>query len=307
MTFRSAGAYDGWVLEQDETSGKGGTFDTASTAAAGGQHPGPPVPQHPALRHLRPARRRGDHRRHHAGSRSRASSAPTRSTPTGYLTVDMKTGSYHDNPALEKLDFHAVGSRGNVGRFIKTPAVGWYRAPLRAAVLPAGQPDRAHPVPAAVRHRRQRRPGRRLPVLLHAGTPPQADRPRTDRHLLRALSPDGLSRFRGRGRSDWGEGKSATQVSCAWPSPLGGRVVAGLQPLPTVAASRLSRVRGRGYRRLGRIPEQAESDSCPLRSPAGQSSSPSGGRTASTGQGAASRMSWASLPRKYLPDLLRWR
>ncbi len=46
--------------------------------------------------------------------------------------MDLKTGAYHEHPALENLDFHAVGSRGNVGRFIKTPSSGWYRAPLRA-------------------------------------------------------------------------------------------------------------------------------------------------------------------------------
>jgi hypothetical protein len=33
---------------------------------------------------------------------------------------------------LEKYDFQAAGSRGNVGRFIKTPDAGWYRASLRA-------------------------------------------------------------------------------------------------------------------------------------------------------------------------------
>ena len=44
----------------------------------------------------------------------------------------MKTGFYTEAQALEKYDFHAVGSRGNVGRFIKTASAGWYRAPLRA-------------------------------------------------------------------------------------------------------------------------------------------------------------------------------
>jgi hypothetical protein len=50
----------------------------------------------------------------------------------GLLVVDMKTGYYHDIQALEKFDFQAAGSRGNVGRFIKTASSGWYRAPLRA-------------------------------------------------------------------------------------------------------------------------------------------------------------------------------
>jgi len=53
-------------------------------------------------------------------------------TTHGLIRVDVKTGAYHNNPVLERLDFHAVGSRGNVGRFIKTPVDGWYRAPLRA-------------------------------------------------------------------------------------------------------------------------------------------------------------------------------
>jgi hypothetical protein len=48
----------------------------------------------------------------------------------------MKAGFYHDIQALEKYDFQAIGSRGNVGRFIKTPSEGWYRAPLRAVSYP---------------------------------------------------------------------------------------------------------------------------------------------------------------------------
>jgi len=50
----------------------------------------------------------------------------------GSLTVDMRTGFFHDIQALEKYDFQAAGSRGNVARFIKTASAGWYRAPLRA-------------------------------------------------------------------------------------------------------------------------------------------------------------------------------
>jgi len=51
----------------------------------------------------------------------------------GVLRVDMRTGPFHDVQLLEKFDFQAPGSRGNVGKFIKVMDPGdWYRAPLRA-------------------------------------------------------------------------------------------------------------------------------------------------------------------------------
>ena len=56
------------------------------------------------------------------------------------LKVDIEAGAYHDDPDLERFDFHAVGSRGNVGRFIKAAADGWYRAPLREPAYPFVNP-----------------------------------------------------------------------------------------------------------------------------------------------------------------------
>ncbi len=131
-SFRSVGAYDGWVLEEDEASAKGGTFDSTATTGRLGDDsldrqyrsildfdtsslPDGAVVVGVTLRIKR-----------------QAISGTNPFTTHGYLTVDQKTGFYHENSALEKFDFHAVGSRGNVGRFIKTPALGWYRAPLRA-------------------------------------------------------------------------------------------------------------------------------------------------------------------------------
>ncbi len=136
MAFRSVAAYDGWVLEQDESSGKGGTFDAAATTARVGDDasdrqwrsilhfdtgglPDGAVVTGVTLRVKRQSIVGGNPFDTH-----------------GYLTVDQKTGAYHEDPVLEKLDFHAVGSRGNVGRFIKTPSSGWYRAPLRAPSYP---------------------------------------------------------------------------------------------------------------------------------------------------------------------------
>ncbi len=132
MSFRSLADYDGWVLEQDEASGKGGTFDAVATTA-----------------------RLGDDaldRQYRAVLDFDTSGLPDNAVITGVvlrikresftgtnpfgthglLIVDMRTGFYHDLRPLERFDFQAAGSRGNVGRFIKTPEAGWYRAPLRA-------------------------------------------------------------------------------------------------------------------------------------------------------------------------------
>jgi hypothetical protein len=57
-------------------------------------------------------------------------------TTHGLLKVDIVAGAYTNDRMLERFDFHAVGSAGNVGRFIKTPMNDWYRAPLRATAFP---------------------------------------------------------------------------------------------------------------------------------------------------------------------------
>jgi hypothetical protein len=130
--FQSLAPYDGWVLEQDETSGKGGTFDAA--AATGRLGDDALDRQYRAILDFDTSALPDDAVIVGITIRIKRQ-AITGTNPfsiLGLLTVDMKTGYFHDNPALEKLDFHAMGSRGNVGRFIKTPAEGWYRAPLRA-------------------------------------------------------------------------------------------------------------------------------------------------------------------------------
>lgn len=131
-TFLSVGIYDGWVLEADESSGKGFTSDAASTVLLLGDDlldrqyrvildfdtsslPDDAVVVGVTLR----LKRQGI----------------TGKNPIlthGYLKVDMRTGFFHDVRSLEKYDFQAPGSRGNVGRFIKVMSSdGWYRAPLQ--------------------------------------------------------------------------------------------------------------------------------------------------------------------------------
>jgi streptogramin lyase len=136
MSFRSVGANDGWVLEQDEDSGKGGTFDATATTGRLGDDAADrqyrsildfdtsTLPDNAVITGVTLRIKRQN------------ITGTNPFTTHGLLTVDQKTGAFHDNPALERLDFHAIGSRGNVGRFIKTPVDGWYRAPLRTRSYP---------------------------------------------------------------------------------------------------------------------------------------------------------------------------
>ena len=132
MSFRSLGVFDGWVLEQDETSGKSGTLDAAATTARVGDDASDR--QWRSILHFDTATLPGNAVITGVTlriKRQRMVGANPFDTH-GFLTVDVKSGAFHDNPALESLDFHAIGSRGDVGRFIRIPALGWYRAPLRA-------------------------------------------------------------------------------------------------------------------------------------------------------------------------------
>jgi hypothetical protein len=136
MSFRSVSTFDGWVLEQDEMSGKGGTVDSASVTGRVGDDDADRqyraildfdtswLPDNAVVTGVTVRIRR----------QSIVGTSPF--STHGYLIVDLRAGFYHGIQALEKYDFQAAGSRGNVGRFVKTPADGWYRAPLRAVSHP---------------------------------------------------------------------------------------------------------------------------------------------------------------------------
>jgi alpha-tubulin suppressor-like RCC1 family protein len=132
MSFRSVAAYDGWVLEADETSGKGETFDSAAVTARLGDDAADR--QWRAILDFDTSELPDDAVIVGVVLRiKRESITGTNPFSThGLLLMDMKTGFFHDIQSLEKYDFQAAGSRGNVGRFVKTPDAGWYRAPLRA-------------------------------------------------------------------------------------------------------------------------------------------------------------------------------
>jgi|GEM_PF-1473085 len=136
-SFRSVGGNDGWVLESDTASGKGSNQrDAAGTSARVGDDaadrqyrsildfdtrslPDDAVVTAVILR----IRRAG-------------TDGIDPLTTHGLLQVDIRTGAFHHEPTLERYDFHALGSRGRVGRFVAAPPDDWYRATLRPVAYP---------------------------------------------------------------------------------------------------------------------------------------------------------------------------
>ncbi len=137
QTFYSTGSYDGWVLERDETSEKGSdTLDWVSTTARLGDDASDR--QYRSILDFDTASLPDGAVVVEANLLIKRDSITGTNpfTTHGLLKVDIVAGTYTNDRTLQRFDFHAVGSRGNVGRFIKTPLFGWYRAPLRAAAYP---------------------------------------------------------------------------------------------------------------------------------------------------------------------------
>ncbi|MBN2113010.1 MAG: hypothetical protein JW785_02665 [Acidimicrobiia bacterium] len=134
--FRSAAANDGWVLESAVGSGKGGSLEAAAiTTRVGDDAAGR---QYRTVLSFNTASLPDDAVVVGATVRVRRQGlvGDNPFDSMGLLKVDIKTGWFHDSVSLERFDFHAMGTRGNVGRFVKTPEDRWYRAPLRASAWP---------------------------------------------------------------------------------------------------------------------------------------------------------------------------
>ena len=135
-SFRSTGAYDGWVRERGEDSGLGGKVDaTMSTGRLGDDAYDR---QYRTVLDFDTSSLPDDAVVVGVTLKIRRSGAvgtnPIRTH--GKLFVGMRTGYYHNNPLLERVDFHAPSSRNNVGRFIRVGVDRWYRAPLRPVSYP---------------------------------------------------------------------------------------------------------------------------------------------------------------------------
>lgn len=131
-SFSSVGTCDGWVRERSEESGKGGAV--RSPLATGSLGDDAADRQYRSILHFETSTLPDDAISTSLTLRIRRSGV-TGTNPIGthgLRKVDMQAGCDHDNPVLERFDFHAIGSRGNVGRVIKTPGDRWCRAPLSA-------------------------------------------------------------------------------------------------------------------------------------------------------------------------------
>jgi hypothetical protein len=136
LSFRSNWGLDGWILENAEDSGKGGARNSwAITARVGDDEFDR---QYRSILDFDTAGLPDDAVVVGVTIRiKRESVTGTHPLLThGMLKVDVKAGAYHDGLYLESYDFHAIGSRGNVGRFLKALVDGWYRAPLRESSFP---------------------------------------------------------------------------------------------------------------------------------------------------------------------------
>jgi hypothetical protein len=132
LTFRSAGAEDGWILESTETSGKGGTLDAAAATFRLGDEAGD--------------------KQYRAILSFDTSSLPDTAVITkvtlkirkqglvgtnpftilGGLKVDMRKPYFGANAGLVIGDFQAAAGKSAVATFNATPVSNWYSALLSA-------------------------------------------------------------------------------------------------------------------------------------------------------------------------------
>jgi len=135
-SFRSQGLYDGWVLEQSETSGLGGMVNATATTGRVGDDAADR--QYRSLLHFNTATLPDKAVVVGVTVRIRQQGmVGTNPFHThGQLTVDIKSGAFHGVAALERFDFHAVGSRANVGWFGESPVGDWHSASLQATAYP---------------------------------------------------------------------------------------------------------------------------------------------------------------------------
>jgi predicted extracellular nuclease len=133
-TLLSVAANDGWILESEESSGKGSTtLDATSETARVGDDaadrqyrsildfdtaglPDGAVIVGVTLR-----------------VKWQSSTGKNPFNTLSPLRVDVKKGPFQGNVGLEKYDFQAAASRPAAGRIVKAPEAGWYRMVLASA------------------------------------------------------------------------------------------------------------------------------------------------------------------------------
>jgi len=133
--FRSTGTYDGWVLEESETSETGGSIDATATTFNVGDNARDkqyrtildfntkPLPDNAVITSA-------------VLKIKRQSTVGTDPFSThGKLFVDMRKGYFGSGRALQTADFQATASKGAVKAIPNTPVNNWYKVSLPSSAF----------------------------------------------------------------------------------------------------------------------------------------------------------------------------
>jgi hypothetical protein len=135
VPFRSVGTYDGWVLEQTETSGTGGTKNpTATTIRVGDDASNR---QYRSVLHFNTSDL-PDNATIVGAVVSTKVQGVTGVDPTtthGNLNVDIRSSYFGSTPGLELADFNATASKSTAGTMTTYTVSGWKSANLQATAF----------------------------------------------------------------------------------------------------------------------------------------------------------------------------
>ena len=135
-TFRSVGAYDGWILELFEPTGQGGSSNNKDTTFRLGDEVGDKqyravlsfntstLPDTAAIAKVTLKIRK----------QGQVGTDPF--TILGALRVDIRKPFFGTSVGLAVSDFQAFASKFDVGKFIKTPVNNWYTAVIGSTAYP---------------------------------------------------------------------------------------------------------------------------------------------------------------------------
>ena len=133
VTFKSAAAQDGWILESSETSNQGGTMNPGATIFQLGDDASDR--QYRVILSFKTANLPDNAVITSAVIKIKQNGPPTGSNPfnvLGGLLVDIRKPYFGSAAGLQLADFNAGVSSAKVGTFNKTPTSGWYRVSLTA-------------------------------------------------------------------------------------------------------------------------------------------------------------------------------
>lgn len=132
LTFRSAGTYDGWILESAENSNAGGTLDKNATTFFLGD--GAQNKQYRAILHFNTSALPDNSviTKVTLKIRKQGLVGTNPFTILGGLKVDMRKPYFGTSSGLVASDFQAAAGKSTVATFNATPVSNWYSAMLNA-------------------------------------------------------------------------------------------------------------------------------------------------------------------------------